>query len=123
MTMPTQLPATALQLQSLVTADQTVRLSLEDVPVPEPGPGQVVIRVDAAPGNPSDLGGLPAGADVTAAVASGTAERPVVTAPLPDSAMRAARGRVGVPMPVGNEGAGTVVAAGASPHAQALLGK
>src|SRR5215470_16965262 len=121
--MPTQIPATALQLQSLVTADQTVRLFLADVPVPSPGPGQVVIRVEAAPVNPSDLGVLLAGADLTAAVASGSTDRPVVTAPLPDSAMRAASARVGVPLPVGNEGAGTVVAAGASPHARALLGK
>ncbi len=121
--MPTQLPAAAVQLQSLVESDQTVRLFLADVPVPQPGPGDVLIRVEAAPVNPSDLGLLLAGADPAAAVASGSAERPVLTVPLPDAAMRAAKGRVGVPMPAGNEGAGTVVAAGSSPAAQALLGK
>jgi NADPH:quinone reductase-like Zn-dependent oxidoreductase len=121
--MPTQLPATALQLQSLVKADQTVELSLATVEVPEPGPGEVVVRVEASPINPSDLGLLLAGADVTAAVSNGSAERPVVTAPLPDAAMRAMRARVGIPMPVGNEGAGTVVAAGSSDAAGALLGK
>src|SRR5271170_7597631 len=112
--MPEEIPAAALQLRSLVKADQTVELFLEAVEVPEPGPGEVVVRVEASPINPSDLGLLLAGADVTAAVAGGPADRPVVTAPLPDAAMRAVAGRVGIPMPVGNEGAGTVVAAGAS---------
>ena len=121
--MPTQIPATALQLQSLVKADQTVELSLETVEVPEPGPGEVVVRVEASPINPSDLGLLLAGADVTAAVSSGSADRPVVTAPLPDAAMRAVKARVGIPMPVGNEGSGIVVAAGSSAAAGALLGK
>jgi NADPH2:quinone reductase len=118
-----EIPATALQLQSLVTADQQVQLSLAEVEVPEPGPGQVIVRVEAAPVNPSDLGLLLAGADPAAAVASGSASRPVVTIPLPDAVMRAMRARVGEPMAVGNEGAGTVVAAGSSDAARALLGK
>jgi len=121
--MPPEIPATALQLRSIVKADQTVELFLDTVEVPEPGPGEVVVRVEATPINPSDLGLLLAGADVTAAVSGGSADRPVVTAPLPDAAMRAAAARVGIPMPVGNEGAGTVVAAGASDAATALLGK
>jgi NADPH:quinone reductase len=121
--MLTEIPAVALQLRSLVKADQTVELFLATVEVPEPGPGEVVVRVEASPINPSDLGLLLAGADVTAAVSGGTAGRPVVTAPLPDAAMRAMAGRVGMPMPVGNEGAGTVVAAGSSAAAGALLGK
>jgi NADPH:quinone reductase len=121
--MPAEIPATALQLRSLVSADRTVRLFLEPVEVPEPGPNEVLVRVEASPINPSDLGLLLAGADVTAAVSTGPADRPVVTVALPDAAMRALQQRVGVPMPVGNEGAGTVVAAGSSPAAQALLGK
>jgi NADPH2:quinone reductase len=121
--MPVHVPATALQLQSLVTPDQSVQLSLATVEVPEPGPTEVLIRVEATPINPSDLGLLLAGADVAAAAVSGEPDRLVVTAPLPDPAMRAMAGRVGIPMPVGNEGAGTVVAAGSSPAAQALLGK
>jgi len=121
--MPPSVPATAVQLQSLVRSDETVQLSLETVEVPEPGPTEVLVRVEATPINPSDLGLLLAGADVAAAVVSGPPDWPVVTAPLPAAAMRAMAGRVGVPMPVGNEGAGTVVAAGSSPAAQALLGK
>jgi NADPH2:quinone reductase len=118
-----QVPGRALQLRSLVTASQTVELSLADVDVPAPQPNQVMLRVEAAPINPSDLGLLLAGADVARATAGGTADRPVVTAPLPAAAVRAAAARVGQSLPAGNEGAGTVVAAGASDAARALLGK
>jgi NADPH:quinone reductase-like Zn-dependent oxidoreductase len=118
-----QIPAEGLQLRSLVRADQVLEVFLETVAVPEPGPAEVLVRVEAAPVNPSDLGLLFAGADLKAAAVTGSAERPVLTAPIPDAAMRAVAGRVGTPMPAGNEGAGTVVAAGSSAEAQALLGK
>jgi NADPH:quinone reductase-like Zn-dependent oxidoreductase len=121
--MLTEIPAAALQLRSLVRADRTVELFLETVEVPEPDSGELVVRVEASPINPSDLGLLLAGADVAAAVSGGTADRPVVTVPLPDAALRALAARAGIPMPVGNEGAGTVVAAGSSAAAGALLGK
>jgi NADPH2:quinone reductase len=121
--MSAEIPAEALALRSLVRSDQILELLLDMVPVSEPGPDEVLIRVEAAPLNPSDMGLLFGGADMAAAVASGSAERPVVTAPIPDAAMRGLTGRVGTPLPVGNEGAGTVVAAGESAAAQALLGK
>ena len=79
------------------------------------------MRVEAAPINPSDLGLLLAGADMSSALLEGTSERPVVVAPLVDGALRALAARVGSSLPVGNEGAGTVVAAGTSPEAQSLL--
>ena len=120
--MPAQTPDSGLRLQSVVTPDQTLQIFLESVSVPEPRPDDVVVRVEAAPVNPSDLGMLFAGADLAAAEATGSPDRPVVTAPIPDAAMSAVRGRVGTPIPVGNEGAGTVVAAGSSAEAQALLG-
>jgi hypothetical protein len=81
------------------------------------------VRVEAAPINPSDIGLLLAGADVSRATAGGTPDRPVVTAPISAAAARAVAARVGQSMPVGNEGAGTVVASGASDAAQALLGR
>jgi NADPH2:quinone reductase len=120
---PDELPGQALQLRSLVTAAQTVELSLADIDVPAPEPHQVIVRVEAAPINPSDLGLLLAGADMTRATADGTPDRPVVSAPLPAGAMRAAAARVGQSVPAGNEGAGTVVRAGDSGPARALLGK
>ena len=121
--MTPEIPSTSLELRSLVTEQGTLELSLIDVPVPVPRPGQVLIRVEAAPINPSDLGLLFAGADMTAATVDGTPDRPVVTTPLSEGALRALAARVGRSLPVGNEGAGTVVAAGDSPEAQALMGR
>ena len=112
-----------LQLRSTAKKDGTLELSLVSVPTPEPKPEEVIVRVDASPINPSDQGLLFAGADMSTAKVSGTADRPVVTASIPPAALKGIAGRLDQSMPVGNEGAGVVVAAGASPAAQALLGK
>ncbi|OBB31148.1 NADH oxidase [Mycolicibacterium peregrinum] len=118
------LPKTALELRSRVTDNGTLELSLHEVAVPTPAQDEVVVRVEASPINPSDLGLLiPSAADMSAATVAGTADRPVVTAPLRDGALAGMAARVGISLPVGNEGAGTVVAAGESAQAQALLGK
>ena len=112
-----------LQLRSLVTEDGKLELSLQEVEVPQPGPDEVLVRIDASPLNPSDLALLTAFADLDTARQEGSAERPVITADIPAAAMRLLQGRVGQSMPVGNEGAGEVVAAGSSDAAQALMGK
>jgi len=117
------LPRISLELRSLVTEEGTLELSLAEVPLPSLGPAEVVVRIEAAPINPSDLGLLLAGADVASGVVDGTSERPILTAPLADGALRSLAARVGKSLPVGNEGAGTVVAAGSSPEAQSLLGR
>lgn len=114
------LPASGLQLRSLVAADR-LDLSLHDVDLATPGPDEVLVRVQAAPVNPSDLGLLLAAADLDQATTSGPATRPTLSAPLSAGAQRAAAARDGQSLPVGNEGAGTVAAAGAS--AQHLLGR
>jgi len=112
-----------LELRTLVREDGLLELSLAEVPIPEPGPDEIVVRVEASPINPSDLGLLLGPADLSTLKASGTAERPVVTAALSPAAMKALAARVGESLPVGNEGAGVVVKAGASPEAQALMGR
>lgn len=121
--MTNTVPKTALQLRSLAKASGELELSLAEVLVPEPGPDDVLIRVEATPINPSDLGLLVGGADMSSAKASGTKEQPVVTANIPPPALRAMAARLDQSMPIGNEGAGVVVKAGSSPAAQALLGK
>jgi NADPH2:quinone reductase len=115
--------STGLQIRSLIRPEGVLELSLARVETPTPGPDQVVVRVEASPLNPSDMGLLFGGADMTTAKASGTPELPVVTAQLPPAALRAMAARVGQSLPVGNEGAGVVVEAGTSPAARALLGK
>jgi NADPH:quinone reductase-like Zn-dependent oxidoreductase len=121
--MTADLPDTALELRSLVSSSGTLELSLHEVPVSEPGADEVLVRVEAAPINPSDLGLLVASADMAAATVSGTSERPVVTAPIGQSALKGLSARLDQSLPVGNEGAGSVVAAGSSEAAQALVGK
>lgn len=111
------------QLRSTVRPDSTLEITLVDVATPEPASHEVVLRVEAAPINPSDLGLLFAGADVSKASASTAGSAPVVTVPLGPGTMQAMAMRLGQSLPVGNEGAGVVVAAGASPEAQALLGR
>ncbi len=115
--------ADQLQLQSLVTKEGTLELTLASVPVPTPADDEVVVKVEAAPINPSDLGLLFGMADMTTAVASGTGAQPVITATIPEKMRRAVAAREGQSLPVGNEGGGVVVDAGSSPEAQALMGK
>jgi NADPH:quinone reductase len=121
-------PSSALQVMSTVTADSRVELAIHEVPVPVPGPDEVLVRIEAAPINPSDLGMLFAGADIANLTSAGITETtgahgPVASVDLGPGAFRAVAARVGVPTPVGNEGGGVVVAAGDSPDAQALIGR
>lgn len=112
-----------LQLRSLIKKSGELEISLLDVPTPEPAADEVVVRVEAAPTNPSDLGLLIGAADMSTAKASGTKEAPVITAKVPEGAMRAMAGRLDESMPVGNEGAGVVIRTGSSDAAKALMGK
>ena len=121
--MTTAIPPNALQLLSLVKDSGQLELSLVNAPVPEPRDDQVLVRVEATPINPSDLGLLLGAADMATVRTSTRDGRPVVTADIPPAGMRAMGGRIGEAMPVGNEGCGVVVKTGASPAAKALLGK
>src|ERR1700749_3764742 len=114
---------TGLQLRSLIKKSGELEVSLLNVATPEPGPDEVVVRVEASPLNPSDLGLLFGAADMTTAKASGSKEMPVITAKVPEGAMKAMAGRLDESMPVGNEGAGVVIKAGSSDAAKALMGK
>jgi len=114
---------TNIQLTSTINEDNKLTLALETIEMPKPGADEVVIRIEAAPLNPSDLGVLFSAADMTTATQSGTEESPVITADVPAQFMPSLKTRVGKATAVGNEGAGTVVAAGSSPAAQALMGK
>jgi NADPH:quinone reductase-like Zn-dependent oxidoreductase len=113
-------PGSGLQLRSLIKASGELELSLARVDIPDPAPDEVIVRIEASPINPSDLGLLLGAADLATAKAG---EGPTLTAAVPPGLMRAMAGRLDQSMPVGNEGAGTVVAAGSDPAAQALLGK
>jgi NADPH2:quinone reductase len=112
---------TGLELRSTAREDGTLVLSLEETTLTAPGEGEIVVRVEAAPINPSDLGLLLGPADVSTLERSGSADRPTVTFQIPRERQGGVRARLGQSLPVGNEGAGTVVAAGAG--AESLQGK
>jgi NADPH:quinone reductase-like Zn-dependent oxidoreductase len=114
---------TGLQLRSLLKKSGELELSLANVPTPEPADDEIVVRVEASPINPSDLGLLIGPADMSTAKVSGTKDQPVVTAKVPDAALKAMAARLDESMPVGNEGAGVVIKTGSSDAAKALMGK
>jgi NADPH:quinone reductase-like Zn-dependent oxidoreductase len=112
-----------LQLRSLIKKSGELEISLVNVPVAEPAADEVVVRIEATPINPSDLGLLVGAADMSTAKATGTREAPVIAAKIPEAAMRAMAGRLDESLPVGNEGAGVVIKTGSSEAAKALMGR
>ena len=114
---------TGLQLRSLLKKNGELEISLVSVATPEPSTDEVVVRIEASPINPSDLGLLIGAADLATAKASGSKDAPVITAQVPEAAMKGMAGRLDESMPVGNEGAGVVVKTGSSDAAKALMGK
>ena len=114
---------TGLQLRSRISKGGELELSLAEVTTPDPGPDQVVVKVEATPINPSDLGLLLGPADMSTAKASGSGAGIKITAKVPEQALPFLAARLDQAMPVGNEAAGSVIKAGSSDAAQALLGK
>jgi len=94
---------------------------LADITLDDPAADEVIVRVEAAPINPSDLGLLLGPADIASLQMGGSVERPEVTFLVPPARMSGIRSRLGQSLAIGNEGAGTVIAAGAD--ASALEGK
>ncbi|NCN84231.1 MAG: NADH oxidase [Sphingomonadales bacterium] len=113
----------AKQLFTTVTEDGKSILSIEPYAVPEPKEHEVVVQMEAVPINPSDLGLLTAAANMDTVRSETVDGHPALVADV-DAAMQPFfKGRAGKKMAAGNEGAGTVVAAGSSDAAQALMGK
>lgn len=105
---------TGLELRSTVTGEGALQIALVDVTLDEPGPDEVIVRVEATPINPSDLGLLFGPARIDTLRAGGTPERPTLSADISSRALAGVKARLGQALPVGNEGAGTVVRAGAN---------
>lgn len=109
------------EMRSIIAQDGVLRLSLENVTIGDPGEDEIIVRVEAAPINPSDLGLMLGSADISSLAGGGTQNNPVATLKVPENRLAAARPRIGLSLSVGNEGAGTVIAAGAK--VKALEGK
>ena len=117
------LPETYLQMVSTLTEEGALRMELVEKNMPEAKPGQIIVRVEATPINPSDHGVMFGATDMSGATSSGSGRDTVLTAPVSDHGMRIMKARIGQALPVGNEGAGTVVAAGEGDYPQSLIGK
>lgn len=107
------------QLFTTLTSDGTLTLELEEVTFPEPTGNQVLVKMEAAPINPSDLAILTGAADFENADYSPGK----VVAKMPEPFNSGSKARHGQKLPAGNEGAGTVVATGDSDMAKALMGQ
>jgi len=103
-----------LRLETLVTSSGTLRLELVEFDIPEPRPDEVLVRIDAAPINPSDIVLLLGSADISTAKVSGTENYPALVCEVPGAGLRAMSARLDRPLAAGNEGAGEVIAAGAN---------
>lgn len=116
-------PDAGLQLRSTVRSDGVLELRLHSVPTTRPTQDQVIVRVEAAPINPTDLTVLLASADLSTLCVTGQGRDVVTTAKLRGGLHGFLAPRVDRPLPAGGEGAGVVVEAGSSERAQRLLGK
>ena len=112
-----------LQMYSTITASGELKLTLKESDMPTPGPDDIVVRMEAAPINPSDMWPLFGPADMSKAELQTNGNEATLSAPVPEAFLGAVQARLDQTLPVGNEGAGVVVAAGGSAEAQALLGK
>lgn len=115
--------ATYKQMFSTVSEDGKLTMALKEMPMPTPEADQVVVQIEATPINPSDHGVMFGWASMGGAASSGSGADTILTAPVSHQGMAVMKARVGQDLAVGNEGAGTVVAAGDSEYAQSLMGK
>jgi len=113
------MPTPVRQIASTLNDNGTITIEVREAALPDPGPRELVVAIEAAPINPSDIAGLYG----PALLAEANYSPGRIVAPVPESALKAQAGRIGQPVVTGIEGAGTVIAAGSDPEAQALLGK
>ncbi len=110
---------TGKQLFTTLTADGKLTLEVAESTFPEPKGNQVLVKMEAAPINPSDLAILTSAADL--ANADYTPGK--VVAEMPEPFLTGNKARHGQRLPAGNEGAGTVIATGDGDMAKALMGQ
>lgn len=109
------------ELRSTANDDGTLRLTLDDVTLDVPAADEVIVRIEAAPINPSDLGLLLGPAEVASLRTGGSPRRPELIFDVPPRRLVGIKARHGQSLPVGNKGAGTVIEAGDG--AKELIGK
>jgi NADPH2:quinone reductase len=115
------MPSTTLEIRSRISRQGELKLWLDEVPLQRPRPNELVVRVEAAPLNPSDQMLMLGFVDLTSLRASGTVNRPIIEGRVPPERLALMSGRLDQALSVGNEGAGTVIAAGS--EVTSLIGR
>jgi NADPH:quinone reductase len=105
------LPTSGRALRSLISANGHFSLFLEEVETGPLAPGELLVAIEAAPVNPSDIGAMLGPADLASLRCEGEGETRLLVGIVPEGALPSVQGRLGQAMPVGLEGAGTVIAA------------
>ena len=110
------------EIRSKVTSEGNIELSITKAEKPIPSADEVLIRVEAAPINPSDLGLLLSfAADLSSISSSGTEEEMVTSMKIHPALMGSMKPRLDQSMQAGNEGAGIIEDAGE--NVKELIGK
>lgn len=100
------------EMRSLINENGTAKISLEEVEIAEPDDDEVIVRVEAAPINPTDLGLLLGPADISSYTKIGNGNQPALTFAIPPDRLASFKARFSQSLPIGTEGAGTVIRAG-----------
>ena len=102
------------QIVSTATAAGELVLSIVENEIPTPNDDEVVVEMEAAPINPSDMFPLLGFADYSKGELVTDGNEQKMVAPVPPQFVDAMRARLDQTLPVGNEGSGRVIAAGAN---------
>mgnify|MGYP001314698298 FL=1 len=101
------------EIRSKVTSEGNIELSITQAELPIPSADEVLIKVEAAPINPSDLGLLLSfAADLSSITTSGSEDETVTSMKIHPALMGSMKPRLDQSMQAGNEGAGVIVDAG-----------
>ena len=110
------------EIRSEITSEGKLNLSIVTLDVPTPSDDEVLIKVEASPINPSDLGLLISfAADLDSISSQGSGDDTVTTMGIHPGLMQSMKPRIDKSMKVGNEGGGVIVDAGK--NAKDLIGK
>ena len=110
------------EIRSKVTSEGNIELSITQAELPIPSADEVLIKVEAAPINPSDLGLLLSfAADLSSITTSGSEDETVTSMKIHPALMGSMKPRLDQSMQAGNEGAGVILDAGE--NAKELIGK
>jgi NADPH2:quinone reductase len=110
------------EIRSNVTSEGNIEISIASVEKPIPAENEVLIKVEASPINPSDLGLLISfAADLDSLNVTGSGDETVAKMKVHPGLMKAMAPRLDQSMKVGNEGGGVIEGAGTG--AEDLIGK